>query len=39
LYDVRRMMRELGEALSQVAPLEMRQAVVAHLGAQDGSDR
>jgi chaperone modulatory protein CbpM len=39
LYEVRRMMRELGEALSQVAPLEMRQAVVAHLGAQDGSDR
>lgn len=37
LYDVRRRMRELGNALGQTIPLEARQAVMKRLTALNGS--
>jgi chaperone modulatory protein CbpM len=39
LYEVRRRMRELGQALGRTAPLEVRQAVVTQLTGDIESNR
>ena len=38
LYEARRMMRELGQALGRTAPVELRQAVVTRLTGHSASD-
>jgi len=39
VYDLRRRMRQLGEALTEVAPLEMHRALAHRLGSHRGAPR